>query len=65
MRPIRPATLEQTDAAAGVLEHLRIARQLARKAGSPRTLARIRSALKSAEGAHRHIAYRYHRSDSE
>ena len=58
MRPLRPATQAEADAAAATIAALRIARDHARKAGSPRTLARIRLALTSAEGAQRHALHR-------
>ena len=58
MRPLRPATQADADAAAATIAALRIARDHARKAGSPRTLARIRLALTSAEGAQRHALHR-------
>ncbi|QNE07802.1 hypothetical protein [Croceicoccus marinus] len=65
MRQIRPASAEESDAADAVIVALRTARDLARKAGSPRTLDRIRQALKSAEGAKRHVAHRRTRSVAE
>ena len=61
MRPLRPATQAKADAAAATIAALRIARDHARKAGSPRTLARIRLALTSAEGAQRHALHRRNR----
>ncbi|WP_228244187.1 hypothetical protein [Porphyrobacter sp. GA68] len=62
MRPLRPATQAEADAAAATITALRVARDYARKAGSPRTLDLILRALKSAEGAQRHVAHRLHRT---
>lgn len=61
MRPLRRATQADADAAAATIAALRIARDHARKAGSPKTLARIRLALTSAEGAQRHALHRRNR----
>ena len=62
MQPIAPATHDQAEAAKAMIASLRAARVNARKAGSPRTLARILLALSSAEGAQRHIRHRLRRS---
>lgn len=51
---IAPTWEGRAYAAEKALEHLRIARDYARRAGSKRTLARIRLALTSAGGALRH-----------
>lgn len=61
MRPLRRATQADADAAAATIAALRIARDHARKAGSPKTLAQIRLALTSAEGAQRHALHRRNR----
>jgi hypothetical protein len=40
------------------VEHLQIARIFARNAGAPRLVAKIKSALSSADGARRHMERR-------
>ena len=62
MGRLRPATQAEADAAAATITALRTARDNARKAGSPRTLARILRALTSAEGAQRHVQHRHSRT---
>ena len=62
MRPIAPATQGQAEAAEAMIAALRTARDHARRAGTPRTLARILLALSSAEGAQRHVRHRLHRT---
>lgn len=57
-RKVRPATQRQGVDLAIVLERLRDARDLAKQAECPSTLKKIRSALKSAEGAQRHMTRR-------
>jgi hypothetical protein len=60
MRPLRPATQADADAAAATIAALRIARP--RPQGRlAATLARIRLALTSAEGAQRHALRRRNR----
>ena len=65
MRTIRPANVEQAAADDAAVLALRTARDVARKAGSPCTLALIRRALRSAEGAQRHAAHRRRRTGDE
>lgn len=55
---IRPITWEQRQALARAWEHLRAARDELRVADCPRTLDKVRRALKSADGAHRHAVHR-------
>ncbi len=57
-RSIRPATERQSIDLHIVVGKLKDARDHARRAGCPSTLKKIRSALKSAEGAERHMARR-------
>lgn len=57
-RKVRPASQRQAVDLMVVLERLRDARDHAKRADCPSTLRRIRSALKSAEGAQRHMARR-------
>ncbi len=57
-RPVRPANLRQAVDLQIVLERLRDARDKAQQAQCPATLKKILSALKSAEGAQRHMARR-------
>ncbi len=62
MRPIKPGGLADRDAVAGAIAHLRAARNLLRQSGSPRAAAAVRRALRSAEGAARHVDHRVRRS---
>ena len=57
-RTLRPATLETGLHLENMVLCLQAARQHARAAGCPATLRKIRSALKSAEGARRHLGRR-------
>jgi hypothetical protein len=45
-------------------DHLQKARDLLKVANAPKTLARVRSALKSCEGAMRHVRHRLHRTEN-
>lgn len=54
-RKLRPATAAQVDCAKLALDRLRDARRWAQQADSPRLVARIESAIKSAGGALRHV----------
>lgn len=62
-RVIKPATLRQVFALAHAIELLRTARGLAEEARSPRATAAIRRALKSVEGAQRHVRHRRRRTE--
>lgn len=62
IRPIRPATRDDLDALQAALDHLRHARNALRAAGCPQALAKVRHALKSAEGAERHMHHRLRRT---
>ena len=57
-RGIRPATERQSIALQIAIERLRDARDHAMHADCPLTLKKVRAALKSAEGARRHMARR-------
>ena len=57
-RTLRSATLETGLHLENMMLCLQAARRHARAAGCPATLRKIRSALKSAEGARRHLARR-------
>ncbi|HZD51451.1 MAG TPA: hypothetical protein VE175_00255 [Woeseiaceae bacterium] len=57
-RTIRPAGTADGTHLEQVLLCLKVARHHAREAGCPATLQKIRSVLKSAEGAKRHLARR-------
>lgn len=48
--------MQEISGATGALLLLRLARDLLRKVGAVKTLARVRYAIKSAEGADRHAA---------
>jgi hypothetical protein len=54
----RAATLRQVQAVDRGIELLCEARELFKRADSPKTLERIRLALSSAKGARRHIGHR-------
>jgi hypothetical protein len=57
-RALQPATPEDAAHVEQVVLCLRVARHHARLAGCTATLSKIRRALKSAEGARRHVARR-------
>jgi predicted nucleic acid-binding Zn-ribbon protein len=57
-RRIRPATQRQSIDLQIVVARLKDAREYAKRSGCPSTLKKIRSALKSAEGAQRHMIRR-------
>jgi hypothetical protein len=58
-RTIRPAKPDDGVHLQQVVLYLKVARHHARPAGCPATLRKILSAIKSAEGAQRHLAHRY------
>ena len=57
-RPLRPATLQTGLHVENLVLCLQAARQHALQAGCPATLRKVLSAIKSAEGARRHLARR-------
>ncbi len=63
MNKIKPASDRQCRAARRCLEILSSARELAKIADCPRTIARIRKAITSCGGAIRHINHRASRTD--
>jgi hypothetical protein len=58
MVTMRPATSTDVFCIEWATEHLRVARDLLKKANAPKTLARVRLALSSAKGARRHVQHR-------
>ena len=58
MQHIRPASTDTRANVRAALKHLRIARELLRKADCPRALEKTRAAIKSADGADRHVTHR-------
>jgi len=44
------------------IEYLKIARDALADADAPKAADKVRRALKSAEGAYRHVRHRYHRT---
>lgn len=57
-RALKPADNSQPASLVIALHHLREARRFLAHADCPRSLARVRAALKSAEGARRHMQRR-------
>lgn len=57
-RSLRPAPADAGIRISAALMALRVARNNAARADCPQTLKKIRAALKSAEGAKRHLARR-------
>jgi hypothetical protein len=55
MSKLREAERADEDRILWVITHLKQARMLLKKIGAKKTLAKVHSALKSAEGAERHI----------
>ncbi|RWM32588.1 MAG: hypothetical protein EOR84_30565 [Mesorhizobium sp.] len=55
---ITPATANDALAALRAIEHLREARKLLKGIGAKRAVDKVRRALKSAEGAERHVQRR-------
>jgi len=62
MRPIRPIAIDTRSNVQAALRHLRIARDLLNKADCPRALEKTRAAIRSADGADRHVQHRGARS---
>lgn len=60
MRTLRPATPRQHGRLKDAIAYLREARKCVADADCPSTLKKLRSALKSAEGAERHMIRRRH-----
>jgi hypothetical protein len=65
MRTIRPATKRDAEAIQAATGKLREARDRLRLAGAPRAAQAAARALKSADGAGRHVAHRIRRSPAE
>lgn len=61
MRPIKAAKPADRDAVRSAIDHLRRARHLLATSGAPRAAAAVRKALRSAEGAARHVDHRIRR----
>ena len=61
-RQIAPATQDQANHLEAALDYLRKARPWLRGARCPKTLAKLESTIKSAEGARRHMSHRIRRS---
>jgi hypothetical protein len=57
-RQLKPATRADVDHVRLAIHHLQVARDLLRQAGATAALSRVRAALKSAEGAQRHVERR-------
>jgi len=64
-REIRPATPEGRLALAYALKSLRDARDWLRKADCPKAMEAVQAAIKSTEGAERHMAHRLARTTGE
>lgn len=62
MRTIRPAGTSERQLIDVAVQRLRTARDALRAAGAPRAAAATRRALKSAEGAQRHVRHRLARA---
>lgn len=61
-RKLRPVTIEQMISLTVAIETLKLVRTKLKHAGCPKTLAKVHSALKSAEGAYRHAERRWEAS---
>lgn len=61
-RPLTPATARDVSNVLDALEHLRAARRLLSAADCPAALPKVASAIKSTEGALRHVQRRYRAS---
>jgi hypothetical protein len=57
-RPLRPATEDEANCLKAGIDALRRARYWIKAANSPRTLARLDAAIRSAGGAERHMRHR-------
>lgn len=62
MRPIKSAAPADREAVVSAIDHLRAARNLLAMSGAQRAAAAVRKALRSAEGAGRHVDHRLRRS---
>ncbi|WP_328276117.1 hypothetical protein [Sphingobium sp.] len=62
MRPIKIAARSDREAVRSAIDHLRHARNLLARGGALRAAAAVRKALRSAEGAARHVDHRIRRS---
>lgn len=63
MATIKPASMQQKNDVYIALQHLKRARVLLTRADCPNSVERVRGALKSTEGAYRHIGHRVRRSE--
>ena len=63
MRTIKPGTATDAAAIAHSITRLREARSLLREAGALTAAKAVARALKSADGARRHVGHRIRRSD--
>jgi hypothetical protein len=61
-RKLRPVTTEQMISLTVAIETLKLVRTKLKHAGCPKTLTKVHSALKSAEGAYRHAERRWEAS---
>jgi hypothetical protein len=64
-RPVKPATALQVLRVEQAMRHLAAARELLKEAGAERSVARVRLAITSAGGAHRHVKSRFSRNPSQ
>ncbi|WP_159872812.1 hypothetical protein [Novosphingobium sp. 9U] len=62
MRRIKPATVSDGHTITMSIEHLRQARILLRKAGAVKAVAAVNKAMRSADGAARHVQHRIRRT---
>lgn len=62
-RAMRPATADDERAVVEAVAHLRAALGLLSSAGSARTCERVRAAIRSADGARRHVGHRRLRTE--
>jgi hypothetical protein len=65
MRQIRRGTETQVDQILVAIDALRIALRELKGADCPKTAIKVRAALKSADGARRHLEHRVRRSSDE
>ncbi|WP_454629575.1 hypothetical protein [Bradyrhizobium cenepequi] len=63
MRTIKPATRDNAIQLDNAITHLKKARAWMRGADSPKALEALQSALKSSEGAKRHMQHRLNRAN--
>ena len=63
MSSLKPATAVDVRDVDRAIDYLRLARDLLKQAGADKAADKVRVALKSAEGASRHIQRRYDHAD--